>query len=105
MVLNIAHCLSGSSSLGSHRSFTPLCLCVLSQWRAEAPEGLPGWTEAEREALSDELSDVLIYLVALADKCRVDLPSAALRKIEKNHLKYPAEKVYGSSKKYTEYQE
>lgn len=76
----------------------------LSQWRAEAPEGLPGWTESEREALSDELSDVLIYLVALADKCHVDLPSAALRKIEKNHLKYPAEKVYGSSKKYTEYQ-
>ncbi|KAL8176603.1 UNVERIFIED_CONTAM: hypothetical protein K2H54_036881 [Gekko kuhli] len=76
----------------------------LFQWRAEAPEGLPEWTESEREALSDELSDVLIYLVALADKCRVDLPSAALRKIEKNHLKYPAEKVYGSSKKYTEYQ-
>ncbi|XP_015261863.1 PREDICTED: dCTP pyrophosphatase 1 [Gekko japonicus] len=76
----------------------------LFQWRAEAPEGLPDWTESEREALSDELSDVLIYLVALADKCRVDLPSAALRKIEKNHLKYPAEKVYGSSKKYTEYQ-
>ncbi|XP_077170839.1 dCTP pyrophosphatase 1 [Paroedura picta] len=77
----------------------------LFQWRAEASVGLPGWTESEREALSDELSDVLIYLVALADKCRVDLPSAALRKIEKNHLKYPAEKVYGSAKKYTEYQE
>ncbi|XP_048373893.1 dCTP pyrophosphatase 1 isoform X2 [Sphaerodactylus townsendi] len=77
----------------------------LFQWRAEAPEGLPGWTDPDREALSDELSDVLIYLVALADKCRVDLPSAALRKMEKNRLKYPAEKVYGSSKKYTEYQE
>ncbi|XP_060112616.1 dCTP pyrophosphatase 1 [Heteronotia binoei] len=77
----------------------------LFQWRPETPEGLPGWMESEREALSDELSDVLIYLVALADKCHVDLPSAALRKIEKNHLKYPAEKVYGSSKKYTEYQQ
>ncbi|KAJ6653349.1 hypothetical protein lerEdw1_009249 [Lerista edwardsae] len=74
------------------------------QWREEAPEGLPGWTESEREALSDELSDVLIYLVALADKCRVDLPTAALRKMEKNSLKYPAKQVYGSSKKYTEYQ-
>uniref|UniRef100_A0A670YL63 Uncharacterized protein n=1 Tax=Pseudonaja textilis TaxID=8673 RepID=A0A670YL63_PSETE len=46
--------------------------------------------------------DVLIYLVALANKCHVDLPSAALRKIEKNRLKYPAKQVYGSSKKYTE---
>ncbi|KAJ7314099.1 hypothetical protein JRQ81_006034 [Phrynocephalus forsythii] len=79
-------------------------LAELFQWREEAPEGLPGWTVSEREALSDELSDVLIYLVALADKCHVDLPTAALRKIDKNCLKYPAEKVYGSSKKYTEYQ-
>uniref|UniRef100_A0A8D2KU88 dCTP pyrophosphatase 1 n=1 Tax=Varanus komodoensis TaxID=61221 RepID=A0A8D2KU88_VARKO len=79
-------------------------LAELFQWREEAPEGLPGWTVSERDALSDELSDVLIYLVALADKCHVDLPSAARRKIEKNRLKYPAEKVYGSSKKYTEYQ-
>ncbi|XP_026567767.1 dCTP pyrophosphatase 1 isoform X1 [Pseudonaja textilis] len=80
-------------------------LAELFQWREEAPEGLPGWTSSEREALSDELSDVLIYLVALANKCHVDLPSAALRKIEKNRLKYPAKQVYGSSKKYTEYQE
>ncbi|XP_020669188.3 dCTP pyrophosphatase 1 [Pogona vitticeps] len=79
-------------------------LAELFQWQEEAPEGLPGWTVSEREALSDELSDVLIYLVALADKCHVDLPAAALRKIDKNRLKYPAEKVYGSSKKYTEYQ-
>ncbi|XP_034275644.1 dCTP pyrophosphatase 1 [Pantherophis guttatus] len=80
-------------------------LAELFQWREEAPEGLPGWTTLEREDLSDELSDVLIYLVALANKCHVDLPTAALRKIEKNRLKYPAKRVYGSSKKYTEYQE
>ncbi|KAM3822067.1 dCTP pyrophosphatase 1 isoform 1-T2 [Vipera latastei] len=80
-------------------------LAELFQWREEAPEGLPGWTPLEREALADELSDVLIYLVALANKCHVDLPTAALRKIEKNRLKYPAKRVYGSSKKYTEYQE
>ncbi|XP_062994429.1 dCTP pyrophosphatase 1 [Elgaria multicarinata webbii] len=79
-------------------------LAELFQWREDAPEGLPGWTASERDALSDELSDVLIYLVALADKCRVDLPSAARRKIEKNRLKYPADQVFGSSKKYTEYQ-
>ncbi|XP_025031289.1 dCTP pyrophosphatase 1 [Python bivittatus] len=80
-------------------------LAELFQWREEAPEGLPGWTPSEREALADELSDVLIYLVALANKCHVDLPSAALHKIEKNCLKYPAKRVYGSSKKYTEYQQ
>ncbi|KAJ8399227.1 hypothetical protein AAFF_G00412650 [Aldrovandia affinis] len=77
----------------------------LFQWRGEVAEGLPGWTEAEREQLSHELSDVMIYLLELAEKCRVDLPQAVLRKMALNRLKYPASKVHGSAKKYTEYQD
>ncbi|XP_076584770.1 glutamyl-tRNA(Gln) amidotransferase subunit B, mitochondrial [Chaetodon auriga] len=75
----------------------------LFQWRGEVAEGLPDWTETEREQLAHELSDVLIYLVELAEKCRVDLPQAVLRKMALNRLKYPASKVHGSAKKYTEY--
>ncbi|KAL3066608.1 hypothetical protein OYC64_016539 [Pagothenia borchgrevinki] len=77
----------------------------LFQWRGEVAEGLPDWTEAEREHLAQELSDVLIYLVELAEKCRVDLPQAVLRKMALNRLKYPANKVHGSAKKYTEYKD
>ncbi|XP_012687327.1 glutamyl-tRNA(Gln) amidotransferase subunit B, mitochondrial [Clupea harengus] len=77
----------------------------LFQWRGEVAEGLPDWTESEREHLAQELSDVLIYLVELADKCHVDLPQAVLRKMALNRLKYPASKVHGSAKKYTEYKE
>lgn len=75
----------------------------LFQWRGEVAEGLPDWTESEREQLAQELSDVLIYLVELAEKCRVDLPRAVIRKMALNRLKYPANKVHGSAKKYTEY--
>ncbi|XP_020788647.1 glutamyl-tRNA(Gln) amidotransferase subunit B, mitochondrial [Boleophthalmus pectinirostris] len=75
----------------------------LFQWKGEVAEGLPGWSEAEREQLAHELSDVLIYLVELAEKCRVDLPRAVLKKMALNKLKYPASKVHGSAKKYTEY--
>ncbi|KAM9314565.1 glutamyl-tRNA(Gln) amidotransferase subunit B, mitochondrial [Pholidichthys leucotaenia] len=75
----------------------------LFQWRGEVTEGLPEWTEGEREQLAHELSDVLIYLVELAEKCRVDLPQAVLRKMALNRQKYPASKVHGSAKKYTEY--
>ncbi|KAG7266628.1 hypothetical protein CRUP_026572 [Coryphaenoides rupestris] len=75
----------------------------LFQWRGEAAEGLPDWSDAERERLGQELSDVLIYLLELASKCRVDLPRAVLRKMALNRLKYPASKVQGSAKKYTEY--
>lgn len=77
----------------------------LFQWRGEVAEGLPDWTESEREQLAHELSDVMIYLVELAEKCRVDLPQAVLRKMALNRLKYPASKVHGSAKKYTEYKD
>ncbi|KAM7419471.1 hypothetical protein PAMA_016539 [Pampus argenteus] len=77
----------------------------LFQWRGEVAEGLPDWTESEREQLAQELSDVMIYLVELAEKCRVDLPQAVLRKMALNRLKYPASKVHGSAKKYTEYKD
>lgn len=77
----------------------------LFQWRGEAAEGLPDWSDGERERLGQELSDVLIYLLELAEKCRVDLPRAVLRKMALNRLKYPASKVQGSAKKYTEYQD
>lgn len=77
----------------------------LFQWRGEVAEGLPDWTESEREQLEHELSDVLIYLLELAEKCRVDLPQAVLRKMALNRLKYPASKVHGSAKKYTEYKD
>ncbi|KAG2501774.1 hypothetical protein HYH03_000274 [Edaphochlamys debaryana] len=81
-------------------------LCELFQWRpdAEVTRGLPGFTPKERTAVEEELADVLLYLVRLADVCGVDLPAAATAKIAKNAAKYPAERCRGSSAKYTEYQ-
>ncbi|XP_071850220.1 dCTP pyrophosphatase 1-like [Apostichopus japonicus] len=75
----------------------------LFQWKGEVKEGLPDWSEKDKKHLEQELSDVLIYLVRLSEKCHIDLPKAAIEKIALNGKKYPAEKVQGSSKKYTEY--
>jgi dCTP diphosphatase len=49
-----------------------------------------------------ELADVLLYLVRLADKLDVDLAAAAAEKLDLNARKYPIDKARGSSKKYTE---
>ena len=49
--------------------------------------------------LGEELADVFLYLVRLADKCEVDLGAAVQRKLAKNAAKYPAELCKGSSKK------
>lgn len=54
-------------------------------------------------AVAEEMADVLIYLARLSDKMNIDLLQAAERKIELNAKKYPAEKVKGSSRKYTEW--
>jgi NTP pyrophosphatase (non-canonical NTP hydrolase) len=53
-----------------------------------------------RAAVEEELADVLLYLVRLADKLDVDLAAAARAKIVRNGQKYPVEKARGSSRKY-----
>ncbi|XP_066433740.1 dCTP pyrophosphatase 1 [Eleutherodactylus coqui] len=80
-------------------------LAELFQWKGEVLEGLPDWTPSQKESVQHELSDVLIYLLELAEKCHVDLPRAVLAKMELNAKKYPIERVQGSAKKYTEYSE
>ena len=54
-------------------------------------------------AIRHEMADVLTYLVMLADRLDVDLYAAVLEKIELNRAKYPAHKVRGDSRKYSEY--
>ncbi len=58
-------------------------------------------TEA-RAAVEQEMADVLLYLVRLADKLGVDLEQAARTKIALNAEKYPVERARGSSRKYNE---
>ncbi len=60
--------------------------------------------DTTRLAVEQELADILIYLVRISDKLGIDLLQAAEAKIEINAKKYPADKVRGSSKKYTEYE-
>lgn len=56
----------------------------------------------KRDEVAEELADVLLYLVRLADKLDIDLMAAASSKLLKNAAKYPAEKARGRSTKYTE---
>ena len=55
--------------------------------------------------VAEEIADIQVYLIRLADKLGVDIVAATEAKIEKNAQKYPAEKVRGQSKKYTRYQD
>lgn len=70
------------------------------QWLSDAEAA--GITPAMRAKVREELADVFLYLIRLADKLEVDLISAAAEKIQINAAKYPIEKARGSSKKYTD---
>ena len=78
-------------------------MAEIFQWRGEVAPGLPSFSAQERNHVGEEMSDVLLYLVRMADRCGIDLSRVVMSKIEKNAAKYPADKVRGSSKKYTEY--
>ncbi|KAK4732588.1 hypothetical protein R3W88_025576 [Solanum pinnatisectum] len=68
-------------------------LSEIFQWRGEVDKGLPNWEESDKEHLGEELSDVLLYLIRLADICGIDLGDAAAKKILKNSIKYPEPKI------------
>jgi dCTP diphosphatase len=68
------------------------------QWRTEEQSRSLD-TEA-REQAAQEIADVLLYVVRLADKLDVDLKAAAYAKIELNARKYPADKARGRMVKY-----
>ena len=55
-----------------------------------------------KEAVCEEVADVVNYCILMADKLNVNLEEIVLNKLEKNRQKYPVEKSKGSSKKYNE---
>ena len=58
--------------------------------------------EYDEQAVKEELADVMNYCIQLADKLGISIEDAIIEKIRKNDIKYPVDKSYGSSKKYTE---
>ena len=54
----------------------------------------------DKDAVSDEIADVFVYLVNLANKLNIDLIEITDKKIDRNAAKYPVEKAKGKSDKY-----
>lgn len=83
---------------------------ALSVEAAELLEVFQWTTEADsrkldvkaKAAASEEIADVLLYLILLADGLGIDPLAAAERKMIANAKKYPVDKARGNSKKYTE---
>jgi len=75
-------------------------LLEVFQWLSESQSEEPS-LEVFRKT-SEELADILIYAIRLADKMGINIEEAVDEKIGINRIKYPVEKSKGNSKKYTE---
>lgn len=60
-------------------------LLELFQWDNTYPD------DVDRSSLEEEVADILIYLLSLADVADIDLEEAVQRKIKMNQHKYPAD--------------
>ena len=77
-------------------------LTELFQWLTEDESRRVMDDDAAASAVRDELADVAIHVLRIADILEVDLPAAIAAKIEKNADKYPADLARGHARKYTE---
>ena len=68
------------------------------QWKDEA--AISKHVQENRAAIADEVADVALYLVELADNLGIDLIEAMNQKLDKNALKYPVAKAKGVATKY-----
>jgi NTP pyrophosphatase (non-canonical NTP hydrolase) len=75
-------------------------LLELFQWMSGAEA--TRYAAENRERVSEEIADVAIYLIELADITGIDLAQAIEAKLEKNARKYPIDKSRGVWTKYSD---
>ncbi|HOD15753.1 MAG TPA: nucleotide pyrophosphohydrolase [Spirochaetota bacterium] len=59
-------------------------------------------SEPDRKRIREELADVLVFALYVSEAAGIDLSSAVEEKLAINEKKYPVEKSFNSSRKYTD---
>lgn len=72
-------------------------LLEIYQWSGEDLN-----VEYKLELIKEELADIIMYTVLIADRYKLDIDEIVLNKLIANAGKYPVEKSKGTYRKYTE---
>ena len=75
-------------------------LLDIFQWLKEEESNLNGISDKHLAKTKEELADIFLYLIRIADKLDIDLVEEANNKIETNHQKYPIESSKDNAIKY-----
>lgn len=76
---------------------------LLEHFQWLTPEQSESLAEDKRREVELEMADIFIYLMRMCERLDVDLLKVVEDKIKMNAEKYPADKVRGSAKKYSDY--
>ena len=75
-------------------------LLDIFQWLKDEESDLDGISDNNLTKTKEELADIFLYLIRIADKLDIDLVEEANNKIEINHQKYPIESSKDNAIKY-----
>lgn len=76
---------------------------LLEYFRFKSAKEVEEIMRQKKGHVSEELADILFFILRFAQRYNIDLRKEFLKKMEKNNKKYPIDKSKGSNKKYTEY--
>lgn len=77
-------------------------LLEIFQWLTDEQSLAITADEKRMAMVSQEIADVMMYLLRLADVLSIDLQQAVDQKLKINAEKYPIEKARGNASKYTD---
>ncbi|WP_394756290.1 nucleotide pyrophosphohydrolase [Rhodoferax sp.] len=64
-------------------------LAEIFQWMSPEQSQAAHHDPATKAQIADEVADVLLYLLQVADHCAIDVPGAVANKLLKNAVKHP----------------
>ena len=64
-------------------------LAEIFQWMTAEESQAANLEPVMKERIADEVADVLLYLLQVADQCAIDIPAAVADKLVKNAIKHP----------------
>jgi NTP pyrophosphatase (non-canonical NTP hydrolase) len=77
---------------------------VLEHFQWKSPQEINDHVKNNKDDISDELVDVLYWVLLMSHYLDVDLKKSFERKMKQNEKKYPVDKAMGKHSKYTAYQ-
>lgn len=75
---------------------------VLEHFQWKSKEEIEEYLKTNKKEISEELADVLYWVLLMSHELGIDIIEEGLKKLEKIKKKYPVEKAKGSNKKYNQ---